>query len=155
MAFSVGSRFDVGKFEMHCLHRDLQRRGKLATAIYFMGNHLSGYFVLQTINTAHSFVIFFDAMGLLNIFSLMYRFVFAVGFNLYFDDITVTTFLSFHLTKAILALSLITISDDALSSFSIFFTGFNCAFSTLFNQTVLVAALSFSLSSDAVIEDFI
>ena len=70
----------------------------------------------------------------------MYRFVFAVGFNPHFDDITVTTLLSLHLTKAILALS-----ADPHSSFSIFFTGFNGVFSTLFSGAVPVAAIPFSL----------
>ena len=45
-------------------------------------------------------------------FPLMYCFVFAVGFSTYFDDITVTILLSFHLTKAILAISSITTSAD-------------------------------------------
>ena len=80
-------------------------------------------------------------------FSLMYRFVFAVGFNQYFDDTTITTLSFFHMTKAILVLSSITTSADRLSSFSISFTVtvFNGTFSTLFNQTAPVAAISFSI----------
>ena len=53
--------------------------------------------------------------------------------------------LSVHLTKAVLTLALITTSDDPLSSFSISFTGSNGTFSILFNRTVTVVAISFSI----------
>ena len=90
-------------------------------------NHQRGCFLIQTISSTHSFVLFFDALRLLNIDSnfllLMYRYVFAVEFNPYFDDITVTTLLFVHLTKAILELPSITTLADPLSSFSI---SFNC-----------------------------
>ena len=114
------------------------------------------YVLIQTINSAHFFIVFFDALKLLNIdstfllvdvpfFVLFCLFFFAVEFSPYFYDATVTTLLSFHLTKAILALSWIRTSADPLSSFFISFIGFNGVFSTLFNQTVTVAAIPFSL----------
>ena len=53
--------------------------------------------------------------------------------------------LSFHLTKAILALLSITTLVYPISSFSISFTRFSGVFSTLINQTVAVAETLFSL----------
>ena len=139
--------FCVCKFKMHCL-KYTETEDWTPPFLASACNHIYGYVLIQTI--AHSFIVFFDTLRLLSIESTfllldIYRFLFAVGFSPYFDDITVTNLLSFHLTKAILALSSIIVSADHPSSFSIFFTGFNVAFSTLFNRTVLVAAISFSL----------
>ena len=120
-----------------------------------MRNHIRGCFLIQTISSTHSFNAFFDALWLLNIGStfllLIYCNVFAVEFNPYFDDITVTTLLFFHLTKAILELSLIAASADPLFSFSISFIGFSGAFSTLIKLYLLQQSLS--LSTKVVIAD--
>ena len=115
-----------------------------------MRSHIGGHVLIEMINSNHSFVVFFDALSLFNIdpkfFLLDVPFCFCSRFSPYFDDIRVTTFLSFHLTKAILGFSSITTLAVPLSSFCISFTGFNSAFSFLFNRTVPVAAILFYLN---------
>ena len=68
VAFALGSPFCVGKFEMNCLHRDLHRNGRLATTISCFCVQLFTWLSLtQKIKSTHSFVVFFDALMLLNI----------------------------------------------------------------------------------------
>ena len=114
------------------------------------------YVLIKKINSAQSFDVFFDILRLVNIGStfrlrdvpfFFFFFFFAVGLNRYFHDITVTSLLSFHLTKTIFALSSIATSTDPLCSFSISFTGFNgrvLPYSTLFHRKISVAAISLS-----------
>ena len=136
---------------MHCLDRELCRNGRLATTISLLLCaiiYVAMFWSKQSTPPIPSlyFLMHWGCSILTRpFFSLMYRFVFAVGFSPYFDDITVTTLLSLHVTKAILALSSITASPDPLSSFCVSLTGFNGAFYTLFNRTVTVAAIPFSL----------
>ena len=151
VAFVLGFLFGVAKFEMPCFHRDLHRNGRLASTISCF--YVQSYTWLcfdpsgQLSPFLHCIFWCVDiATYRLNLsFSWCTRFVFAVGFNPYFDDITFTILLSFNLMKTILVLSSITTSANPLSSFSISFTCFNGAFSTLFNGTVSVATISFSL----------
>ena len=147
----LGSLFGVGKFEMHYLLGDLHRQEDWPPLfLASLRSHIGGHVLIVTINSNHSFVVFFDALSLFNIdpkfFLLDVPFCFCSRFSPYFDDIRVTTFLSFHLTKAILGFSSITTLADPLSSFCISFTGFNSAFSFLFNRTVPVAAILFYLN---------
>ena len=137
MLDALSSLFGVGKLCIVCTEIYTKMEDWLSPFFASMCNHTRGYVLIQMINSAHFFVQSF--------FCLMYRFVFAVGFNQYFDDTTITTLSFFHITKAILALSSITTSADRLSSFFISFTVFNSTFSTLFNQTAPVAAISFSI----------
>ena len=69
----------------------------------------------------------------------MYPFVLAVGFNPYFDDITVTTLYLYISLKQSWHYPQFATSADPLSGFSISFTGFSGALFTLFNRTVSVA----------------
>ena len=69
-------------------------------------SHIRGYVLIQAINSTHSFIVFFDALSLLNIDStfLLLDVPFCFCSNPYYDDMTATTLLSFHLRKTILEL---------------------------------------------------
>lgn len=108
-----------------------------------MCNQIRGYDLILTIYSDHSFVVYLMHWGWSILLFL------DVTFCLYSR---ISTLLSFHLTKAVLTLSSITISTDPFSSFSFFFTDFSGAFSTLFILTVPVAVIPFSLK-DLLIED--
>ena len=86
------------------------------------------------------------------LFSLIYLHVFAIGVNPYSDDITVTTSLSLHLSKAILALSSIKTSVQTLSSISIPLLTSMVRFLPYLIELYLLQQ-SLSVSRNAVIED--
>ena len=87
--------------------------------------NMRSYVLIQTINSTRSFVVFFDALRFLNI--------------------TVTTLYLYISLKRSWHYPQFATSADPLSGFSISFTGFSGALFTLFNRTVSVAAMLFSL----------
>ena len=144
---------------MHCLHRDLCRNRRLATTIScFSAQSYTWLYLDKSDKLCPCLHCIFWCIELAQYWLDLCspwctRGFFCSRTYPYFDDITVNTLLLFHLTKAILVLSLITKSANTLYRFSNFFNGFNGAFSTLFNRTLPVAAIPFFLSRNVVIED--